>query len=154
GPARHIVDAVVSPDGRTLVAWSWHNPERDRGVQFFDAATGRPAKGFIAPDVKRVREARFTPDGKTVLIGVGDGIMVWDPVAGKRLRTLPGSTGHNLTFSPDGKTVVSIGPSGRDHPRGAVLHVWDLATGAPRPANAAEHGHLGEVQGVALTRDG
>src|SRR5262249_50770390 len=83
----HIAYAVTSPDGRTVAAWSWHNPDRDRGLLFLDAATGGPAKGWLAPDLKRVSGARFAPDGKTVLVAHRDGVLVWDPTTGRRLRT-------------------------------------------------------------------
>jgi WD40 repeat protein len=150
----HIVSAAISPDGRTIAAWSWHNPELDKGALFLDAATGRPAKGWTVPTLKQVHAVRFAPDGKSVLIGTKEGVLVWDPSAGKRLRTLAEGMGHNLTFSPDGRTVASFGTGNPDHPQGAVLHVWDLATGVPRAANAVRRGHLREVEGVAFAPDG
>jgi WD40 repeat protein len=146
--------AVVSPDGRTVAALSFHNGEPDRGVQFLDAVTGAPAEGWHAPDVKRVHDVLFTPDGKTLLVALHDRVLVWDPIGGKLLRTLRGGQGRNLVLSPDGKTVAAFGTGNADDPRGAVVYVWDLATGRPRAATTAEHGHLGEVGGVAIAPDG
>jgi RNA polymerase sigma factor (sigma-70 family) len=146
--------AAVAPDGRTVAVWSFHNPELDHGVRFLDAASGRPAEGWVAPETKQVHAVRFATDGKTVLIGKEDCVLVWDPKAGKRLRTLPGRPGYDLAFAPDGKTVAALGTGSHDDPRGTVLRVWDVATGAPHAMNAAECGHLGEVDGVAFAPDG
>jgi WD40 repeat protein len=39
-------------------------------------------------------------------------------------------------------------------PNTPVVHVWNLATGAPHPSTAAHRGHLGEVDAVAISPDG
>ncbi|HEY7424102.1 MAG TPA: hypothetical protein VH682_07690, partial [Gemmataceae bacterium] len=98
--------------------------------------------------------ACFSADGQLVLMGTKDSVLIWDPIAGKRVRTLPGAALANLTLSPDGKTVAALGTGNHQDPHGAALRVWDLATGAPRAANTAEYGHLGEVDGVAFAPDG
>ncbi|HEY7424698.1 MAG TPA: sigma-70 family RNA polymerase sigma factor [Gemmataceae bacterium] len=150
----HILGAVVSPDGRLAATWSWHNPERDKGLEFWDIVSGQPAKNWIAPNIKRVRTVCFSSDGKLVLIGTKDGVLIWDPIAGKRVRTLPGAAFANLTLSPDGKTAAALGTGNSQDPHGTVLRVWDVATGAPHTVNTTEYGHLGEVDGVAFAPDG
>jgi WD40 repeat protein len=104
--------AVSSPDGRVLAVWDFHNPEKDKGLEFWDTATGRPAKDWIAPKVKHVRTVCFSTHGKFVLIGTEDSVLIWDPKAGKCVRTLPGAALANLTLSPDGKTVAAFGTGG------------------------------------------
>lgn len=151
---KHIYGAVVSPDGHIAAAWSWHNREWDKGLEFWDLTNGRHAKGWRAPQVKQVRTVCFSADGKLVLIGTEDGVLVWDPATGKRVRKLPGKALGNLVLSPDGKTVAAFGNGSLLTPTGAVLQVWDLATGAPRAANTAEYGHSWEVDGVAFSPDG
>jgi RNA polymerase sigma factor (sigma-70 family) len=151
----HTVGAAVSPDGRTLALRTWHNKELDKGLQFWDASTAKPAKGWTAPDLKKISSVRFTPDGKAVLVATAESVLVWDPVEGKSVRTLPGGRGALLTFSPDGKTVAAFGHRGdRGHPTGTMIFVWDLATGTPRTANTTEIGHLGEVDALAFAPDG
>jgi hypothetical protein len=150
----HVPGGVASPDGRTVATWSFHNEELDKGVQFWDTASGKPAEGWTAPAVKRVGGVRFTPDGKAVLVCTDAGVLVWEPRAGKLLRTLPGRGAYDFAFSPDGRTVAALRVSRMDHARGTLLHVWDLTTGAPHPANDAAQGHLDEVDGVAFSHDG
>jgi RNA polymerase sigma factor (sigma-70 family) len=169
--------AVLSPDGRTVAAMNVHTRGGTAGLQFLDATTGGPAKGWQAPDVKPVRDVLFLPDGKAVLVGLGDRVLVWDPAAGKQLRTLrcgtenepssppdPWTEQHGsvdtapvevsrLLLSPDGKTVVAFVANGLT-PGSALFYAWDLATGAPRAADVAGQGHRGEVSDVAIAPDG
>ncbi|HEY7308763.1 MAG TPA: sigma-70 family RNA polymerase sigma factor [Gemmataceae bacterium] len=146
----------VSPDGRVVAAWNYWNPDQDRGLRFFDAATGKPAKGLIAPRLTKIHAARFAPDGKRVVIAADEEVLVWDAIAGKRIRTLSGKANSNLTFSPDGKTLAALARGGGpfNDPHGAMLHVWNLETGIPHSATVAESGHLDEVSGVAFAPDG
>lgn len=109
----HIYGAVVSPDGRVAAAWSWHNRELDKGLEFWHIANGRHAKGWRAPQVKQVHAVCFSADGKSVLIAAEDSVFVWDPMAGKPVRKLSGNALANLTFSPDGKTAAACCPMAR-----------------------------------------
>jgi WD40 repeat protein len=144
---------VLSPDGRTVASWSGHGGDFDKGVQFWDAATGQPTKGWVAPTLKRVFSVQFAPDGKTVAVSTVEDTLIWDPVAGKRVRTLRGGYGDLLTYSPDGKTLAALRQwSSPWSPRTTALLVWDVATGTPRAG--AEQGPLDEVASVALSPDG
>lgn len=149
-----VLGADVSPDGRVLVSWNYWNPEREQGLRFWDTATGKPAKGWSAPRPKEIYKARFAPDGKTIVIAQKDEVFLWDPLAGKRIRTLPGKAMANLTFSPDGKTVAALGAGPCFDPHGSVLRIWNVATGTPHAATALDSGHLGEVESVAFAPDG
>jgi RNA polymerase sigma factor (sigma-70 family) len=152
-PFRGTGDAVIlSPDGR-VVAWdnSWDSAP-NAGVQFCNAGDGKPMKDWKTAPAKRVRAMRFSPDGKTILIGAEDGVWLWDPRAGRRVRDLAGQSGLEFTFSPDGKTVASLL---RPHVyRESMVSVWDLTTGRPHTANSRERGHSGLVSGVAFAPDG
>jgi WD40 repeat protein len=68
-----------------------------------------------------VNSAAFSPDGKRLAFGSGDGlhnsdfkpgeVTLWDVVTGKPIRTLRGHTSgvRCIAFSPDGKRLVSGG---------------------------------------------
>src|SRR5262249_6322656 len=123
-----VLTAAVSPDGRVVAVTSYS--DKDKSVRFLDAVTGEPAKDWKDWDYPKGQPApgvQFAPDGKTVLIGTEDGILIWDPIAGKRIQTLPGRRGFNFVFSADGKMMASLGgPVGQGFLMESVVHVWDL----------------------------
>jgi WD40 repeat protein len=142
--------ATLSPDGRVVASWRVARLFKFLGMQYWDAATGKPVPVWASPDVATVHATQFTPDGKVLLVATSDGILVWDPVRGKSLRTLPGD---RVRLSPDGKTAATIGCAG-DIPQSPVVQIWDFATGAPHPASVADRGHRDEVDRVAFSPDG
>jgi WD40 repeat protein len=149
-----IVGATVSPDGHTAALWTWHNEDKDKGLQFWNLDSAKPAEGWKAPSMKQINSVHFTPDGNTVLIGTKNGLLVWDPMAGKEVRSLNHIREQRIVFSPDHKTAAALGRGTQDDPHGAVLHIWDLATGTSHPATTLGQGHLHEVDGLAFSPDG
>ncbi|MGH7171378.1 MAG: sigma-70 family RNA polymerase sigma factor [Gemmataceae bacterium] len=143
--------AIVSPDGRVVAgdnSWS----STPAGVYFWNASDGKPMKGWKTAPAKRVRAMCFSPDGKTILIGTEEAVFLWDPLAGKIVRNLPGRGGVAFAFSPDGKTVASMLGSGLHQE--SMVSVWNLATGTFHAANRWKNGHFGSVSGVAFAPDG
>lgn len=131
---------LLSPDG-TLVA--------TRGQSFTEpnpAAGGRPAPADAGPAVtvwevatgKELFRARlsvagplsgvaFSPDGKTLATGSGDGpVDLWEVPTGKPARTLLGRTGQGarIAFSPDGKQLAAVAADG-------TVQRWALPDGTP-----------------------
>jgi WD40 repeat protein len=72
-----------------------------------------------------VNSVAYSPDGKTVASGGGDGtIKLWETATGKEHATLQGHTHYatSVAYGPDGKTLAS----GSDD---KTIKLWDVATG-------------------------
>ena len=108
-----------------------------------------PAVQAVLHQSSGVGSVVFSPDGKYILSGSGDGtLQLWDAETGELVR--PPLEGHqswvqSVAFSPDGKRIVS----GSDD---KTIRVWDAMTGElVRPPL---EGHQGWVQSVAFSPDG
>ena len=82
------------------------------------------------------------PDGKTVAWAGSGPVRLYDPAAGKLLRSLK-IEGRCLAFAPDGKTLA-VGA-------GATVHVFNTATGEEGFSFKA---HAASVLTVAYSPDG
>jgi len=75
-----------------------------------------------------VNSVTFSPDGKQVLSGAGDGtVKLWDIASGLELRAYSGDDGvvASIAFSSDGKQVLSVS---QDY-SGFSTKLWDMASG-------------------------
>jgi RNA polymerase sigma factor (sigma-70 family) len=99
---------LFSPDGGLLAVLMDDTPHPDDVARVLAADTGE--------EVTQLREARwfrsvtFSPDGKRLATGHGDGaVRVWDAATGKELQKLVGHQGPVtvLAFSPDGRTLAT-----------------------------------------------
>jgi WD40 repeat protein len=121
-------------------------PNPRPSVQFFRVSTGQPADGWTAPQVENTEWARFSPDGKVVLLGGREGVKGYNPKTGKEVRAAAGAAVVRPEVSPDGTLLASA-----DNTR---LRVWDVGTGKPfGPADPTESPR-GEIHGVAVSSDG
>jgi len=109
----------------------------------------------------------LAPDGRLIACGGYQDVRLYELATGKGLRELKGDEKQvrvlTLTFSPDGKTLVTTGhPATPQKGDGVerltimpdVLRFWDVVTGKERrsPLNGHEVGMLG--QRIALSPDG
>jgi WD40 repeat protein/tetratricopeptide (TPR) repeat protein len=135
-----IIERVAfSPDGQRVATASAY------GVGIWDFRTGH----LLFPLLKGGM-ARFSPDGRLLLIVGGRGGQLFDVATGmevgEALKHVGSSTG---VFSPDARRVLTTG--------GDSAQVWDAATGKPvtdpisyySPGNAPDFGQ-GEVRNVSV----
>lgn len=98
---------ALSPDGKEV--WSAHS--RDGGVSIIDVASGKVVQ-TIAANTKRSNRARFTPDGKQVLISdIGGELLIFDAASRQVVQRipLPGQP-EGILVTPDGaRAFVGLG---------------------------------------------
>ncbi|KAK4039596.1 hypothetical protein C8A01DRAFT_36379 [Parachaetomium inaequale] len=136
------------------IPWTWV-PERSVSLEFHFEQVGAM---FLKQGVKfsvesdedhdgRVQSVVFSPDGRRLASGSGDGIIkIWDALSGRCVGTLEGHDGsvQSVAFSPDGQRIAS-GSSDWN------VKIWNLASGR---CIDTLHGHSGSIDSVAFSPDG
>jgi WD40 repeat protein len=123
-------------------------------VKLWDVGTGQEGLTFKG-HLGAVNRAYFSPDGKTVASDSDDSMVkLWDVQTGKERATLKPSVVYlhlwPLSFSPDGKTIVSAG-HGVDVKKIGKIRLWDAGSKRER---AVLTGHPGQVYALAISPDG
>src|SRR5262245_60204368 len=108
----------MSPDGRTLASGG-----NDAGVRIWNAATGALVKTL--PQTDTVNSVAFSPDGRSLAVGVGDpveasarsSITIFDVATWAPRVTVTASCGilFNVTYRPDGANVAASCADGSAH---------------------------------------
>jgi RNA polymerase sigma factor (sigma-70 family) len=130
--------AVWSADGKFLACTGGYSTARPLCV--FDAVTGRELHEL--PCKHLATAAAFSPDGKTLAVAEGRGVILWDAASGKEIAPLipcPDGFGGGVAvaFSPDGKTVA-----GANHLGGIQLRevTTGRLVGELKPCNLSRGG--------------
>ena len=86
-------------------------------------AIARLGKGAIGQSDRAVV---FSPDGRLVAVASGIGVFLYSVADPERSTLFPSDAVHSLSFSPDGKKLVTAGGQWRH----GQIRLWDVETGA------------------------
>ena len=150
---KDIFAIAFSPDGKFIATTS----SEDNTIPVWDTETGEilnilDLDSALRNDIVDWRRdsawcgLEFSPDGKTLAIGGGEIILLWDidTTQTKMNMTQPTHRVFDLAFSPDGKTLASGGFESN-------INLWDPHTGDHKRTLA---GHSAWVRSIAFSPDG
>jgi WD40 repeat protein len=147
----YLPHVAFSPDGKELVATQQDVPGPQGGVATVWRLSDR--KRLYSVDIDDGYgagfSAAFSPDGKLLVTGGGDGaVKFWDAKTGKpNGRSFIGNPGwiRSLSFDPTGRLLLTAGTDG-------LIRLWDVKArteyGAPLPGLEGQETH------AAFTPDG
>jgi WD40 repeat protein len=122
GHTSHILRVRFSPDKKTIASSSLDHTLRLWEITGDSATPPMGAKELHKVEIPSdAKDLMFTPDGKTLIVGQGDGTCsFWDPSSGTKLSSFEaGGDIRVVDISKDGK-LLATGSSDR------TFTVWDL----------------------------
>ncbi len=153
---------TFTPDGKALATTC-----EGKDIRLIDFASGQTIRTFVHENPEsslsggqpQVLAIAFSPDGKWMASGgyANDKdnyfARLWDVETGKEVRRfMHGIKGYgvrSLAFSPDGKTLATLGTQG-----GAFLRLFDVGTGKQRRAFPKDGEYRTRPGSVAFAPDG
>jgi RNA polymerase sigma factor (sigma-70 family) len=135
-----ILSLAFTPDAKSLVS------QGEDGIRIWDTATGKQIRQ-VGPGSAGTGRNAVSPDGKfvAVLLPEREGnVGLLEVATGRIVQRVSKRQVRSLCFSPDGKTVATLGHH-------SEIDLWDPATGK---ALGTLKGHQDLIWSVAFAADG
>ncbi|MGC1375137.1 MAG: hypothetical protein WA821_02885 [Anaerolineales bacterium] len=152
GPDNDITDLSFSRDGRFMTgaaggsAWVWdvvHPAAPPEQIQLYQVEIN----GNLNIYPQTVTAAALSPDDALAAVGTSENqLTLYQREPRRKLRDLTGVSSpiRRLSFSPDGKTLLSVDEDG-------LIALWDVETG--KQLTSLDK-HLGAIGGLVFRQDG
>lgn len=142
---------ATSPDGSLILSdWSTDRPR----IQLFRPPGTKPAHELDLAD-RTTEDARFTPDGKALVVEGSEALEVYDNATMKRTRTLAYSetSASRIEVSPDGRWAFGLSDGTvsawkLDGTAQKVATSWSLPIRRPTSVSVSNGGELALVCGA------